>query len=389
MKQQWSNKTEGELIMMRSMHKRILAASISAAMLIVLAIPTFAATSKISSVSIKFTVEGYGEDGYPIIEASTSGSHYSVGSVDLEETSDDNTDTVDIDYANAKYGVDLSADDDYAFYITKASQVKLSGGGAKYVKASRQDNGTTLHVVVKFDKLDDFCGDVTEAAWDSNGKLTWNAAQNAKQYKLSVYGNGKAIASSIYTGATTYDCRPLMLEAGEYYVRITPETEEKKGNTEKIDSFMVTEEMAAQNKASYGLQKESVTINDGTGPTSISWRVLNAGWKQDARGWWYQNDAGDYIQYNWLQSGNDWYFFDSDGYMVTNTAVQWGKAKYYFDENGKMVANATIPDGRKAGADGTLSGKATDSSKVRNLYREEVSLVGPGQSLSGNETDEA
>lgn len=374
---------------MRNILKRLFVISSSAAILTIMSIPVFAATNKISSVSIKFTVEGYNEDGSPNIEASTSGSHYSVGSVDLEESSDDSSDTVDMDYANAKYGVDLSADDDYAFYITKASQVKLSGGGAKYVKASRLDNGTTLHVVVKFDKLNDFCGDVTEATWDNDGKLIWNAAQNAKQYKLSVYGNNKVVGSSIYTGATTYDCKPLMLEAGEYYVRITPETEDKKGDTERTDSFTVTEEMAAKNKAAYGLQKESFTTGDGTGPTSISWRVLNAGWKQDANGWWYQNDSGDYVQYNWIQSGNDWYFFNSDGYMVTNTAVQWGKSKYYFDESGKMVTNALIPDGRKAGADGALSGKATDSTKVTNLYSEETSLIGPGQSVHTDEANES
>lgn len=333
------------------------------------------ASNKINSVSVKFTVNGYDENGMPDIEATTGGSrHYSVGSVELEETSDDDS---DIDYSSAKYGVDLSADDDYAFYITKASQVKLTGGGATYVKASRQDSGTTLHIVVKFEKLDEFCGEITDVTWNNNGKLSWQAAQNAKQYKVLVY-RGDHIVGTAYTGATTYDCKPFMLKTGTYYARVTPETASKKGSSINTDGAFVSAEQAALNSATYALQRESVKIGEGTGPSSVTHDILNAGWKQSGDKWWYQNTSGDYIQYNWLQEGDAWYFFDSDGYMVTNSAVAWDGVKYYFGADGKMVTNQTIPDGRKAGADGALSGKATDKSKVTNLYSEDTSASGPG-----------
>lgn len=330
------------------------------------------AASKINSVSVKFTINGYDDSGMPEIEASTGGSHYSVGSVELEDTDDD----TDIDYSSAKYSIDLSADDDYVFYITKSSQVKLTGGGATYVKASRQDSGTTLHVVIKFEKLDDFCGEVTDVVWDNNGNLSWQPAQNAKQYKVAVY-SGDRLVGTAYTGATRYDCKPFMLIAGEYSARITPETDSTKGNSGKANIVTINAEQAAANSTMYALQKEYITTGNNVGPSSTTCNVLNAGWKQSGDKWWYQNTNGDYIQYNWLQDGNGWYFFDSNGYMVTNTAVSWGGAKYYFGTDGKMVKSSSIPDGRKAGADGTLSGKVTDASKVTNLYAEDASTTGP------------
>ena len=333
------------------------------------------ASSKINSVSIKFTVNGYDDSGMPEIEASTGGSHYSVGSVELEDTYDDSD--ADIDYSSAKYSVDLSADDDYVFYITKASQVRLNGGGATYVKASRQDSGTTLHVVVKFENLEEFCGDIAEVTWDNDGNLSWQSAQNAKQYKITVYHKDHVTAGTAYTGGTRYDCKPFMLREGEYSARVTPETKSKKGSTVKAETVTISAEQAAANSAKYALRKEYITTGESEGPSSTTYNVLNAGWKQAGDKWWYQNTGGDYIQYNWLQEGNAWYFFDSDGYMVTNSAVAWNGAKYYFDANGKMVTNATIPDGRKAGADGALSGKATDVSKVTNLYFDSTSAVGP------------
>lgn len=314
------------------------------------------ASSKINSVSVKFTVNGYNDEGMPEIEATSSSNNYTVGSIDVENSSDTST----IDYSTAKYTVDLSANDDYIFYVTKPSQVKLNGAGATYVSSSRQDSGATLHLVLKFDKLNEFCGEISEIAWSDNGTLTWKAAQNAKQYKVTVY-NGDRVVGSAYTGATTYDCKPFMLTTGDYTARVTPETESKKGNAVKSGDLYVSAEQAASNNAVYALQKETVVTSEDASPSTSSEKVLNAGWKQSGDKWWYQNASGDYIQYNWLQDGNAWYFFGSDGYMATNASITWGNAEYYFGADGKMVTNTTIPNGRKAGADGTLFGAKTNT----------------------------
>lgn len=130
----------------------------------------------------------------------------------------------------------------------------------------------------------------------------------------------------------------------------------------------------------------SIKVSDEDGPSSIAWRTLNTGWKSDDKGWWYQNDAGDYIQYDWLKEGEDWYFFNQDGYMIANTVIKWGADKYYFGTDGKMVTNKEIPDGRKAGLDGVLSGKIKDASKVLSLVAEDEAN-GPGADLDNANTD--
>ncbi|MBT9776043.1 hypothetical protein GPL15_05935 [Clostridium sp. MCC353] len=53
-------------------------------------------------------------------------------------------------------------------------------------------------------------------------------------------------------------------------------------------------------------------------------------WKQEAEGWWYQNDDGSYPQSGW-----QWIDGNEDGVAES----------YYFDENGYLLTNTTTPDG--------------------------------------------
>lgn len=78
-------------------------------------------------------------------------------------------------------------------------------------------------------------------------------------------------------------------------------------------------------------------------------------WKSDERGWWYEEDSGNYASgtmveidgewysfgeqgymlTGWLHKGDDWYYFDPDGARASG----WRQVDgywYYFDENGKM-----------------------------------------------------
>ena len=58
-----------------------------------------------------------------------------------------------------------------------------------------------------------------------------------------------------------------------------------------------------------------------------------AAWKQDAKGWWVENEDGSYLTNQWYQSPESglWYYMGADGYMLTN---------------------ATTPDGYQVNADG-------------------------------------
>ena len=68
-------------------------------------------------------------------------------------------------------------------------------------------------------------------------------------------------------------------------------------------------------------------------------------WKQDERGWWWQNDDGSYPTSAWYQiDGNrdgvaEWYYFDSEGWLATNTTID---GKYTVNENGAWVKNGYV-----------------------------------------------
>jgi hypothetical protein len=56
-------------------------------------------------------------------------------------------------------------------------------------------------------------------------------------------------------------------------------------------------------------------------------------WKQDAKGWWYQNDDGSYPVNSWQDINSKQYYFNESGYILTNTST---------------------PDGKQVGADGSM-----------------------------------
>ena len=60
-------------------------------------------------------------------------------------------------------------------------------------------------------------------------------------------------------------------------------------------------------------------------------------WKQDTKGWWWQNDDGSYPV-------SQWQWLDGNGDGVAES--------YCFDASGYMYANTTTPDGYQVNADG-------------------------------------
>ena len=60
-------------------------------------------------------------------------------------------------------------------------------------------------------------------------------------------------------------------------------------------------------------------------------------WKQDAKGWWWDNGNGTYPKSCW-----QWCDGNNDGIAEC----------YYFDENGYCLQNCTTPDGYQVNADG-------------------------------------
>lgn len=337
------------------------------------------AAEKISRVSVDFTIEGYDEYGYPEITAETpSSAHYSCGSADLESAymDDDGEEDGNAEKAKTaaeeKYVIELSAEDGYAFHLTKAEQVKLNGAGARYVKASRLDNGTTLRLTFQLTQLEDVCSPVEQAAWRGDGTASWDPAYNAVRYKL-VLSRDNGGSKVYYTGGTSYDFKPVMLRKGAYSLKVFPLSRSGyQGGHAEAGSFSVTKEMADAYSEAYGVETETRKLDGGSGdgPGSVEVIRINTGWKQDSTGWWYQNEDGSYLQYDWAELNGGWYFFGSDGYMVTDRAVRWGNDSYYMGPDGRMAVNQDVPDGRRAGADGILTGT------MRSEYIEQAASNG-------------
>ena len=72
------------------------------------------------------------------------------------------------------------------------------------------------------------------------------------------------------------------------------------------------------------------------------------GWKQNSKGWWYQNADGSYPANKWSKINGVWYYFDANGYMLANSWVKDSAGKWYFvGKDGAMKTNGWAQD--KAG----------------------------------------
>ena len=69
------------------------------------------------------------------------------------------------------------------------------------------------------------------------------------------------------------------------------------------------------------------------------------GWKQDSKGWWYQNADGTYVKNAWKQINGKWYHFDKNGYMQTGW-YQEGSNYYYLKSNGVMATDEWVDGGK-------------------------------------------
>ena len=72
---------------------------------------------------------------------------------------------------------------------------------------------------------------------------------------------------------------------------------------------------------------------------------VTEGWKQDSKGWWYQNADGTYPKNAWKKVNGNWYHFDANGYMQTGW-YQEGTTYYYLKSNGVMATDEWVENGK-------------------------------------------
>ena len=68
-------------------------------------------------------------------------------------------------------------------------------------------------------------------------------------------------------------------------------------------------------------------------------------WKQNSKGWWYQNADGSYPKDCWKQIDGKWYHFDANGYMQTGW-LKLGDNWYYLNPGGSMATGWKQIDGK-------------------------------------------
>lgn len=68
-------------------------------------------------------------------------------------------------------------------------------------------------------------------------------------------------------------------------------------------------------------------------------------WRQDDKGWWYQNPDGTYAMNEWRKIAGIWYHFDHIGYMQTNWFRDIDNKWYYLNADGSMRTQRLLEQG--------------------------------------------
>lgn len=306
---------------------------------------TYAAT-KVKSVNISLKLEDFDSSGTPVVSAAAKSAKYYVNDL-YAASSDESLDNI--------YIIELVAGDDFYFDVTKTDQIKVSGLGAEFQKASRQNNGQSLIITVAL--LGSYLGEIKEADWSDTGYIRWEQAENAVYYSLAVTDPNGNI-KKVDTGGIKYDLRPFLQNQGRYSFQVRPVNKEGNGEWMEGGEFYVSEEMANTNQLLYAVKKRITYKNNIRSPDNQIVEYLNVGWQMAENGrYWYRNHDASYPQCMWLKTNDNWYFCDEDGYAVTDTYMNYDGNDYYMQSDGRLLVNGFAPDGRYASDNGTLKNK--------------------------------
>lgn len=110
------------------------------------------------------------------------------------------------------------------------------------------------------------------------------------------------------------------------------------------------------------MKKVKLLLMSGILAVLMSFMSFAGEWKQDAIGWWWQNDDGSYPagRWEWLDGNNDGiaesYCFNGSGYLLTDGITPDG---YTVNADGAWVENGIVQT-KQLGTTKTSSGNVTD-----------------------------
>lgn len=180
---------------------------------------------------------------------------------DVDVDTDDDTYTVGgADFTNGEgewYGgatprleIILYAEDGYYFGGSGRSMFSFSGTDVDYVSSRREDDNTTLIVVVDLEELEQENLQVEDAWWEgAYGVAAWEDVPAAKYYQVRLYRNGSSAGSAenVYNN-NAYDFGSKITRSGEYYFEVravgsgSAKGEWERSNTWEVDDDDYEEE---------------------------------------------------------------------------------------------------------------------------------------------------
>ena len=308
----------------RNLRKSVFAAGAVAAMLVLTAIPAFAAQT-VSSMRITFTnkYEDPGVIEEPEITCSTSG--VEIESVEWSK-----------DIEKWKPGTKVTAT-----LILSADGKEFSNTyGSKFCQISEG----TLGKAVKEDENLKVTVSYTPVVWlespetagwsaSNHNKAVWKKVDYATGYQIRLYRDDSYLRTIDVTG-TSKELSEYMGREGNYYYEVravgktTNDAKYRKSSDYTTSSDVYLDDLGDTegNWKNYEQGKKYVS-ETGETVTSQWYRIL---------GTWYYFDENGYMATGWRKVNDRWYYLESDGKMATGWKQLGGKW-YYLDADGSMA----------------------------------------------------
>lgn len=171
----------------------------------------------------------------------------------------------------------------------------------------------------------------------------WDEVEDTYQYEVQLYKDGVKTNSVLTTTVNSIELSSNMTEKGKYTfrVRVRERISDDYGRYSESSGTYVQEKTVTvkSRRTTTSTTPAKEASERGLGPG-----VVGKNWRQDAKGWWYDNGEGSYLSGGWYQLNEKWYYFNTSGYLQTGWITVDG-VQYYTLSDGSRVTGWTEIDG--------------------------------------------